>query len=252
MGKGGSDVAVTLEVSDLNKRFGGIHAVKDCSFAVERGSITSLIGPNGAGKTTCFNLINHVIRPDSGTVRFEGRDVTGKMPHKLTRLGIGRTFQVTRTLGDMTVLENMVVGSSDGNVRSIFGSRMLDHEIDRALGLLEFVGIAEYAYTNAEALSYGQRKLLEFSAVLMSDPQIVLLDEPAGGVNPSLLKRMVARIRGLNGQGLTFFIVEHNMDLVMDISDSVIVMAHGEVLLHGTPDEVQSDRRVLDAYLGKA
>ncbi len=244
-------MAVTLEVSDLNKSFGGIHAVKDCSFGVEDGSITSLIGPNGAGKTTVFNLINHVIRPDSGTVRFEGRDVTGKMPHRLTRLGIGRTFQVTRTLGDMTVLENMVVGSSGTGVRSMFGSRMLDHEVERAMELLEFVGIAEYAYTNAEALSYGQRKLLEFSAVLMSGPQIVLLDEPAGGVNPSLLTRMVARIRELNANGLTFFIVEHNMDLVMDISDSVIVMAHGEVLLHGSPDDVQSDRRVLDAYLGK-
>ncbi len=244
-------MAVTLEVSGLNKSFGGIHAVKDCSFAVEDGSITSLIGPNGAGKTTTFNLINNVIRTDSGTVTFDGKNVTGKMPHKLTRLGIGRTFQITRTLGDMTVLENMVVGSSGSDVRSIFGSRMLDHEIERALELLEFVGIAEYAYTNAEALSYGQRKLLEFSAVLMSGPQIVLLDEPAGGVNPALLKRMVARIRELNGNGLTFFIVEHNMDLVMDLSDSVIVMAHGEVMLHGTPDEVQSDYRVLDAYLGK-
>jgi branched-chain amino acid transport system ATP-binding protein len=244
-------VAVTLEVSGLNKSFGGIHAVKDCSFAVEDGSITSLIGPNGAGKTTTFNLINNVIRTDSGTVTFNGKNVTGKMPHKLTRLGIGRTFQITRTLGDMTVLENMVVGSSGSDIRSIFGSRMLDHEIERALELLEFVGIAEYAYTNAEALSYGQRKLLEFSAVLMSGPQIVLLDEPAGGVNPTLLKRMVARIRELNGNGLTFFIVEHNMDLVMDLSDSVIVMAHGEVMLHGTPDEVQSDHRVLDAYLGK-
>lgn len=244
-------MSLMLEVSGLNKSFGGIHAVRECSFAIEESSITSLIGPNGAGKTTTFNLINNVIRPDSGSVRFEGKDVTGKMPHKLTRLGIARTFQVTRTLGDMTVLENMVVGSSGSDVRSMFGSKMLDHEIERALELLEFVGIAEYAHTNAEALSYGQRKLLEFSAVLMSEPQIVLLDEPAGGVNPTLLKRMVGRIRQLNSNGLTFLIVEHNMDLVMDLSDSVIVMAHGEVLLHGTPEEVQSDRRVLDAYLGK-
>ena len=244
-------MSVMLEVSNLNKSFGGIHAVADCSFAIEEGSITSLIGPNGAGKTTTFNLINNVIRPDSGSVTFEGRKITGKMPHKLTRLGISRTFQLTRTLADMTVLENMVVGSSTGDVRNIFGSRMLDHEIERALELLDFVGIAEYAYTNAEALSYGQRKLLEFSAVLMSDPRIVLLDEPAGGVNPTLLRRMVDRIRQLNGEGLTFFIVEHNMDLVMDLSDSVIVMAHGEVLLHGPPEEVQNDHRVLDAYLGK-
>ena len=240
-----------LEVTGLDKRFGGIHAVRDCSFVIEEGSITSLIGPNGAGKTTAFNLITNVIRPDTGSVVFAGHDVTGKMPHKLSRLGLGRTFQVTRTLGDMTVLENMVVGSSTGRLRDMLGSRMLDHEIERATTLLEFVGIAEYAYAKAEGLSYGQRKLLELAAVLMSNPRIVLLDEPAGGINPSLLKRMVERIKQLNADGVTFLIVEHNMDLVMEISDSVIVMAHGEVLLHGTPNEVQRDERVLDAYLGK-
>jgi branched-chain amino acid transport system ATP-binding protein len=240
-----------LEVAGIDKRFGGIHAVRDCSFAIEEGSITSLIGPNGAGKTTAFNLITNVIRPDSGSVVFAGHDVTGKMPHRLNRLGMGRTFQVTRTLGDMTVLENMVVGSSTGRLRDMLGSRMLDHEIERATTLLEFVGIAEYAYAKAEGLSYGQRKLLELAAALMSNPRIVLLDEPAGGINPSLLRRMVERIKQLNADGMTFLIVEHNMDLVMEISDSVIVMAHGEVLLHGTPNEVQRDDRVLDAYLGK-
>ncbi len=241
-----------LEARALEKSFGGIRAVADCSFEIEEGTITSLIGPNGAGKTTTFNLINNVIKADSGTVTFKGRNITHKMPHKLTRLGIGRTFQVTRTLDDMTVLENMVVGSAPENLKGMFGSRMLDAEIDRALQLLEFVGIEQYAYSNAELLSYGQRKLLEFSAVLMSRPRLVMLDEPAGGVNPALLERMVDRIRQLNSEGLTFFVVEHNMDLVMDLSDSVIVMAHGEVLIHGSPEEVQSDGRVLDAYLGKA
>jgi branched-chain amino acid transport system ATP-binding protein len=241
-----------LQARGLDKSFGGIRAVNDCSFDIEEGTITSLIGPNGAGKTTTFNLINNVIKPDSGSVKFEGTDITNKMPHKLTRLGIGRTFQVTRALDDMTVLENMVVGSSTDNLRGILGSRMLDSEIERALSLLEFVGIEQYAYSRAELLSYGQRKLLEFSAVLMSNPRLVMLDEPAGGVNPALLERMVDRVRQLNGQGLTFFIVEHNMDLVMDLSDSVIVMAHGEVLIHGTPEEVQNDGRVLDAYLGMA
>jgi branched-chain amino acid transport system ATP-binding protein len=241
-----------LQARGLDKSFGGIRAVNDCSFDIEEGTITSLIGPNGAGKTTTFNLINNVIKPDSGSVKFEGTNITNKMPHKLTRLGIGRTFQVTRALDDMTVLENMVVGSSTDNLRGIIGSRMLDSEIERALSLLEFVGIEQYAYSRAELLSYGQRKLLEFSAVLMSNPRLVMLDEPAGGVNPALLERMVDRVRQLNGQGLTFFIVEHNMDLVMDLSDSVIVMAHGEVLIHGTPEEVQNDGRVLDAYLGMA
>ena len=245
-------MGVMLQARGLDKSFGGIRAVNDCSFDIEEGTITSLIGPNGAGKTTTFNLINNVIKPDSGSVKFEGTNITNKMPHKLTRLGIGRTFQVTRALDDMTVLENMVVGSSTDNLRAIIGSRMLDSEIERALSLLEFVGIEQYAYSRAELLSYGQRKLLEFSAVLMSNPRLVMLDEPAGGVNPALLERMVDRVRQLNGQGLTFFIVEHNMDLVMDLSDSVIVMAHGEVLIHGTPEEVQNDGRVLDAYLGMA
>ena len=245
-------MGVMLEARGLNKGFGGIQAVNDASFDIEEGTITSLIGPNGAGKTTTFNLINNVIRADSGSVKFEGTEITKKMPHKLTRLGIGRTFQVTRALDDMTVIENMVVGSSAENLRGTFGSRMLDSETERALGLLEFVGIEKYAYSKAELLSYGQRKLLEFSAVLMSNPRLVMLDEPAGGVNPALLERMVDRIRRLNADGLTFFIVEHNMDLVMDLSDSVIVMAHGEVLTHGTPAEVQSDGRVLDAYLGMA
>ena len=245
-------MGVMLEARALNKGFGGIQAVNDASFDIEEGTITSLIGPNGAGKTTTFNLINNVIRADSGSVKFEGTEITRKMPHKLTRLGIGRTFQVTRALDDMTVIENMVVGSSAENLRGTFGSRMLDSETERALDLLEFVGIEKYAYSKAELLSYGQRKLLEFSAVLMSNPRLVMLDEPAGGVNPALLERMVDRIRRLNAEGLTFFIVEHNMDLVMDLSDSVIVMAHGEVLTHGTPEEVQSDGRVLDAYLGKA
>lgn len=241
-----------LQARGLNKGFGGIQAVNAASFDIEEGTITSLIGPNGAGKTTTFNLINNVIRADSGSVRFEGSEITRKMPHKLTRLGIGRTFQITRTLDDMTLIENMVVGSSAHSLRGTFGSRMLDSETERAMDLLRFVGIEKYAYSKAELLSYGQRKLLEFSAVLMSNPRLVMLDEPAGGVNPALLERMVDRIRQLNREGLTFFIVEHNMDLVMDLSDSVIVMAHGEVLTHGTPAEVQSDGRVLDAYLGMA
>ncbi|RPI21612.1 MAG: ATP-binding cassette domain-containing protein, partial [Actinobacteria bacterium] len=193
-----------------------------------------------------------ILAADSGSVRFEGSRITGMMPHRLTRLGIGRTFQITRALGEMTVLENMVVGSPARGWRAAFGSKMLDHEVRRAMDLLDFVGIAKLAREPANTLSYGQRKLLEFASVLMSEPRLVMLDEPAGGVNPTLLERIVDRIRRLNSEGMTFLIVEHNMDLVMSLSDTIVVMAHGEVLTHGTPEQVQRDGRVLDAYLGRA
>lgn len=241
-----------LEVDGLHKSFGGINAVDGCTFIVDHGSITSLIGPNGAGKTTVFNLINGILKADAGSVRFEGARITGKVPHRLTRLGIGRTFQITRALGEMTVLENMVVGSPAQDWRGSFNSKMLDHEVERAMDLLDFVGIDKLAHEKANTLSYGQHKLLEFASVLMSEPRLVMLDEPAGGVNPALLEQIIDRIRRLNAEGMTFLIVEHNMNLVMSVSDSVVVMAHGEVLTQGSPDEVQADGRVLDAYLGRA
>ncbi len=241
-----------LEVRELNKAFGGLQAVSSCSFEVTAGTITALIGPNGAGKTTAFDIINGIITADSGTVLFEGRDVTGLMPHELTRLGVSRTFQITRDLADMTVLENMVVSSPARGVRSLLGSKILRRERDRAMELLDFVGISGLASISAKKLSYGQKKLLEFASVLMSEPKLVLLDEPAGGVNPALLERIIDRIRRLNQTGITFFIVEHNMDVVMQLSDWVIVMAHGEVLVDGPPAQIQDDDTVLDAYLGRA
>ncbi len=241
-----------LEVRELNKAFGGLQAVSSCSFKVTAGTITALIGPNGAGKTTAFDIINGIITADSGTVLFEGRDVTGLMPHELTRLGVSRTFQITRDLADMTVLENMVVSSPARGVRSLLGSKILRRERDRAMELLDFVGISGLASISAKKLSYGQKKLLEFASVLMSEPKLVLLDEPAGGVNPALLERIIDRIRRLNQTGITFFIVEHNMDVVMQLSDWVIVMAHGEVLVDGPPAQIQDDDTVLDAYLGRA
>ena len=241
-----------LEARDLNKAFGGLQAVRQCSFSVAAGSITALIGPNGAGKTTVFDILNGILAPDSGRVILDGRDVTGLFPHSLTRLGVSRTFQITRGLGEMTVLENMVVGSPTRGVRSLLGSRILRRERDRAMELLDFVGIAELASLAAEKLSFGQKKLLEFASVLMSEPKLILLDEPAGGVNPALLERIMDRIRRLNEGGITFFIVEHNMDMVMRLSHSVIVMAHGEVLVVGPPTAIREDDRVLDAYLGRA
>ncbi len=244
--------SVLLEVKGLRKSFGGIRAVEGASFGVEAGTVTSLIGPNGAGKTTVFNLINGILRADAGSVWFDGEQVTGRMPHLLTRRGIGRTFQITRALGQMTVLENMIVGSPATGWRAAIGSRMLDHEIERAMELLAFVGIAKLAHARANTLSYGQHKLLEFASVLMSEPRLVMLDEPAGGVNPALLEQIVERIRLLNDGGVTFLIVEHNMNMVMSLSDAVVVMAHGEVLTQGSPEDVQRDGRVLDAYLGRA
>jgi neutral amino acid transport system ATP-binding protein len=240
-----------LETHGLVKDFGGLRAVDGATFSVEEGSITSLIGPNGAGKTTAFNLINGTLRANAGRVVFDGHDITGWRPHRITRRGISRTFQITRELGDMTVLENLVVQAPAHGFRALFGGSILSRERERALELLEFVGIAQLAAEDAKTLSYGQRKLMEFAAVLMTQPRLILLDEPAGGVNPALLEDIVDHIRELNERGITFLIVEHNMDLVMQISDSVVVMAHGDVLLQGAPGVVQADDAVLDAYLGK-
>lgn len=241
-----------LETRALNKAYGGLQAVRNCSITVKEGSITSLIGPNGAGKTTAFDVINGVVSADSGTVIFSGADVTGFFPHKLTRMGMSRTFQITRDLRDMTVLENMVVGSPAHGLRSLIGSKIQLSERERAMELLDFVGITQLADTAANKLSYGQKKLLEFASVLMSDPKLILLDEPAGGVNPALLERIVDRVAALNRSGITFLLVEHKMDMVMQLSDWVIVMAHGEVLAEGTPAEIQGNDIVLDAYLGRA
>jgi neutral amino acid transport system ATP-binding protein len=218
---------------------------------VQEGSITGLIGPNGAGKTTAFDVITGVLAPDSGTVHFDGTDVTGWLPHRVTRSGLSRTFQITRALGDLTVLENMVVGSPTTGWRSLLGSRILKREEDKAMDLLRFVGIDRLATTPADSLSYGQKKLLEFASVLMSEPRMIMLDEPAGGVNPALLERIMDHIRELNGTGITFLIVEHNMDVVMSLCRTIVVMAHGEVLAEGTPEVIREDATVLDAYLGR-
>jgi branched-chain amino acid transport system ATP-binding protein len=246
-----SAVATLLDLKNISKAYGGVQAVRSCSFAVREGSITGLIGPNGAGKTTAFDIVSGIVTPDEGAVTFDGVEVTGWMPHRVTRLGVSRTFQITRDLGDMTVLENMVVGSPTSGWRSLLGTRILQREEDRAMDLLRFVGIDSLAGEPADSLSYGQKKLLEFASVLMPEPRLIMLDEPAGGVNPALMERIMEHIRLLNGTGITFLVVEHNMDVVMSLCDSVIVMAHGEVLAEGTPQAIQEDDIVLDAYLGR-
>lgn len=240
-----------LEVTNLSISFGGIKAVNDCTFSVEEGKIVSLIGPNGAGKTTVFNLVTGLLKPDSGHITYRGKSLTRLQPHQITRLGISRTFQITRDLQEMTVLENMIVQSQVKGFFDMFRTHMMKEEEERAMELLEFVGITHLAYEKSKNLSYGQKKLLEFASVLMSDPRLIMLDEPAGGVNPTLLENIIDRIVQLNQNGITFLIVEHNMDLVMKISNPVIVMAYGTVLAHGSPEVIQGDQRVLEAYLGE-
>lgn len=239
-----------LEVHDINKNFGGIKAVDSCTFSVEPGTITALIGPNGAGKTTVFNIITGLIKSDTGDIRFMGKSITRLAPHRITRMGISRTFQITRALGEMTVLENLAVSSPTTGIRDLFLSSILHDEEKRAMELLDFLGITRLAHEKAKNLSYGQKKLLELGSVLMAKPRLIMLDEPAGGVNPALLETIMERITELNSQGQTFLIVEHNMDLVMNISHHVICMAYGSVLAQGTPAEVQNHDEVLEAYLG--
>jgi branched-chain amino acid transport system ATP-binding protein len=239
-----------LDVRDLKKSFGGVQAVDGCSFDVEEGSITALIGPNGAGKTTVFNMINGLFKPDGGAIVFEGREIQRLQPHQITRRGISRTFQISRQLSDLTVLENVVVQSPSGGLMDLFKHGILQHERELGMELLEFVGIAELAGQPAAKLSYGQKKLMDLAAGLMANPRLILLDEPAGGINPALLDVIIDRVETLQKRGVTFLIVEHNMDVVMNICDPVVVMAYGRVLAKGSPDAIQRDEGVLEAYLG--
>lgn len=240
-----------LQTQALSKSFGGIKAVDVCTFDVKQGSITALIGPNGAGKTTVFNIISGLLKPDSGSITFDGYRIDSKQPHQITRKGISRTFQISRDLQEMTLLENLIVQSPTTHFTDLFKGGILQHERDRAMELLDFVGIAHLANEKSKNLSYGQKKLMEFAATLMTEPKLILLDEPAGGVNPALLEDIMERIQLLNKQGITFLIVEHNMDVIMNLCDPVIVMAYGTVLAQGAPNEIQNNQQVLEAYLGE-
>jgi ABC-type branched-subunit amino acid transport system ATPase component len=254
-------VSVLLRADGVCKAFGGVQALNGCSIEVPQGSIAGLIGPNGSGKTTLFNMITGYGRVDSGDVFLHDRKITNLPPDKVFGHGIGRTFQLTRVFSRLTVMENMIVGAHHSERTEAQGLGRFRNPLARAGGaatrrrameLLEFTGIDGHAGSLAGNLSYGQRKLLELSYVLMANPAIVLLDEPAGGVNPTLIGTIADRIRELNAQGTTFLIVEHNMDFVMGLCDRVTVLDYGNAVVSGPPEMIRSDRRVLDAYLGTA
>jgi ABC-type branched-subunit amino acid transport system ATPase component len=248
-----------LRVEGVCKAFGGVQALNGCALEVEQGSIGGLIGPNGSGKTTLFNVITGYERVDEGEVYLNDRKITNLAPDKVFALGIGRTFQLTRVFARLTVMENMIVAAHHEEraaertrLRNPFARAGGPATRRRAMELLEFTGIEKHAGALAETLSYGQRKLLELSYVLMAEPEIILLDEPAGGVNPTLVGTITERIRELNRQGTTFLIVEHNMEFVMGLCDRVTVLDYGNAVVTGPPEMIRSDHRVLDAYLGTA
>ena len=252
--------AIPLQVENLSKRFGGLTAVDGASFEVEQGTLTGLIGPNGAGKSTTFNCVTGVLEPTAGTVRFNGEDITGLAPHQIADRGLARTFQIARELGEMTVLENLMLAPTHQRGESLWrsvlpftrGSVVEQEEevLEDVWETLDFFDIDHLADEYAGNLSGGQRKLLELARVLLTDPDVLLLDEPFAGVNPSLEERLLEHLHELREQGYTFLIVEHDMDLIMDNCERVIVMHQGSVLTEGTPEDVKADERVLEAYLG--
>jgi branched-chain amino acid transport system ATP-binding protein len=257
--KSGIVMSPLLEVERVVKSFDGVRAVNDCSLQVQPGTITGLIGPNGAGKTTLFNLVTGFLKPTSGRIAFRGERIDGLPPHQIFRRGIVRTFQVPRELKQMTVLENLMLvptGQAGEKLWNpwFFPFRVAHQEReirDKALDILEFVDLSHLRDEYAANLSSGQKKLLELARTLMADPEMILLDEPGAGVNPTLMRKLVHNVEQLcYGKGITFFLIEHDMDLVTRLCNPIIVMSNGEKLAEGRPDEVKSDERVLEAYLG--
>ena len=259
-GLGGPKQREMLEVRSVSKSFGGMIAVDAVSASVQRGEIVGLIGPNGAGKTTMFNLIAGSLRPSSGRIVLNGEPIETAPAYARIRLGLGRTFQIPRPFAAMTVLENVLFAAQRQT-----GERMLPNwlmpgrvageerrNVEKAMSLIDLVTLGRLAREPARVLSGGQRKLLELARLLMADPEIILLDEPAAGVNPTLLEVIVKKIAEINRRGVTFLIIEHNMDLVSRLCGRVLVMASGRIMCEGTPGEVRRDPRVIEVFLGGA
>jgi len=252
-------MAPLLEIHELTKSFGGLRAVDRCSLAVRERTITGLIGPNGAGKTTLFNLLTGFHRPDGGRITFRGDDITGLPPHQVFRRGICRTFQIPREFKDLTVLENLLVVPPDQTGERLWTPWLAPQRIrreearlrERAERVLAQVGLTGVVAEPAWTLSGGQKKLLELARALMADPKLLMLDEPGAGVNPTQMKELTRYIQWLAAErGLTILLIEHDMDLVMSVSNPIIVLSEGRPLMEGPPDAVRRDPRVLAAYLG--
>jgi branched-chain amino acid transport system ATP-binding protein len=247
-----------LEARSISKSFGGMKAVDNVSLHVKRGEIVGLIGPNGAGKTTMFNVLAGALPATSGTILFQGRSIGSIPSHRRSALGLARTFQIPRPFAEMTVIENVLVAASGQLGERMFPNWLVPGRVgaqeraslEKARALLEFVTLAALANQPARLLSGGQRKLLELARVLMAEPSLVLLDEPAAGVNPKLLETILSRVTELNQKGVTFLVIEHNMDVIARLCARVFVMAAGRMLCSGRPSEVSADPRVLEVYLG--
>ncbi|MBY8974467.1 ABC transporter ATP-binding protein [Rhodobacteraceae bacterium NNCM2] len=241
-----------IEVSGVSKSYGGVRANTNISVEVKAGGITGLIGPNGSGKTTLFNSIVGYHPIDEGSIKFEGQEISKLPVQKIARLGLLRTFQQTRIYSQMNCVKNMQI--SVPHRKAKFSDMFASHskeELERAEHLLEFVGLYEKRFLKAGDLSFGQQKLLEFAMALMNEPTVLMLDEPTAGINPTLINGLIDRLKRANSEfGITLFIIEHNMRVIMNMADHIYCLAHGELLASGAPEEIQSDQRVIDAYLG--